>query len=202
MFRKGQEVSATIVVVADPRASKADRTRRDIVGAAIEVWAADNAASLGVVAQQAGVGRTTLNRYFTDRAQLMAAVDQECAARYGAAVVRSRPTEGTGRDALLRMCTELIQLGPVLGLVFADNALVDPDTWFDEEDDPLGAAVARGYEDGSLAVDLPDDWIGTFVWTSLFAAHLVVSAGTHTWHEAAGLLTRTLTSGLAGPAHP
>ena len=155
MFRKGQEVSATIVVVTDPRASKADRTRRDIVGAAIEVWAADNAASLGVVAQQAGVGRTTLNRYFTDRAQLVAAVDQECAARYGAAVVRSRPTEGTGRDALLRMCTELIQLGPVLGLVFADNALVDPDTWFDEDDDPLGAAIARGYEDGSLAVDLP-----------------------------------------------
>ena len=90
------------------------------------------------MAQQAGVGRTTLNRYFTDRAQLVAAVDQECAARYDAAVVRSRPAEGSGRDALLRMCTELIQLGPVLGLVFADNALVDPDTWFDEEDDPLG----------------------------------------------------------------
>jgi AcrR family transcriptional regulator len=179
--------------------SKAERTRRDIVAAAIEVWADDNAASLGDVARHGGVGRTTLNRYFSDRAQLIAAVDQECAVRYGAAVVRSRLGEGTGRDALLRMCTELIQLGPVLGLVFADNALVDPDTWFDEEDDPLGAAVGRGYEDGSLAVDLPADWIGTFVWTSLFAAHLVVSSGTHTWHEAAGLLTRTLTSGLAGP---
>ena len=75
----------------------------------------------------------------------------------------------------MRMCTELIQLGPVLGLVFADNALVDPDTWFDEEDDPLGVVVGRGYTDGSLATDLPPDWIGTFVWTSLFAAHLVVS---------------------------
>jgi hypothetical protein len=51
-----------------------------------------------------------------------------------------------------------------------------------------------------LATDLPPDWIGTFVWTSLFAAHLVVRAGTSTWHEAAGLLTRTLTSGLAGSA--
>ena len=184
-----------------PGPSKAERTRRDIVDAAIEVWAGDNAASLGDVAQQAGVGRTTLNRYFTDRAQLVAEVDRECAARYRAAVVRSRPAEGSGRDALLRMCTELIQLGPVLGLVFADKALVDPDTWFDD-DDPLGAAVARGYADASLAAELPGDWIGTFVWTSLFAAHLVVSSGSHTWHEAAGLLTRTLTSGLAGPPAP
>ena len=188
--------------MTEPRPSKSDRTRRDIVGAAIEVWATDNGASLGEVAQQAGVGRTTLNRYFSDRSQLVVAVDAECAIRYAAAITRSRPDEGSGRDALMRMCTELIQLGPVLGLVFADNALVDPDTWFDEEDDPLGVVVGRGYTDGSLATDLPPDWIGTFVWTSLFAAHLVVSSGTHTWHEAAGLLTRTLTSGLAGSARP
>ena len=188
--------------MADPRATKADRTRRDIVGAAIEVWAADNAASLGDVAQRAGVGRTTLNRYFSDRGQLVAAVDVECASRYTAAVSRSRPDEGSGRAALLRMCTELIQLGPVLGVVFADNALVDPDTWFSDDDDPLGTVIARGYADQSLSADLPGDWIGTFVWTSLFAAHLVVNSGTQTRHEAADLLTRTLTSGFAGPAHP
>lgn len=87
----------------------------------------------------------------------------------------------------------------MLGVVFADNALVDPDTWFAEDDDPLGVVVRRGYADGSLATDLPPEWIGTFVWTSLFAAHLVIRAGTSTWHEAAGLLTRTLTSGLAAP---
>ena len=178
--------------------SKADRTRRDIVNAAVQVWALDNGASLAAVARQAGVGRTTLNRYFTDRAHLVAGVDAECRSRFVAAVARSRPTEGSGRDALLRLCTELIQLGPVLGLVFADNALVDPDTWFEDDEDQLGLVIGRGYADGSLAGDLPGDWIGTFVWTSLFAAHLVVSTGARTWHEAAVLLTRTLTSGLAG----
>lgn len=183
--------------MSDDRPSKADRTRRDVVGAALEVWAADNAASLGEVAIRAGVGRTTLNRYFSDRSQLVGAVDEECRARYTAAVARSRPAEGPGWSALLRMCTELIQLGPVLGLVFADNALVDPDTWFPGDDDPLGAVIARGHSDGSLAADLPADWVGTLVWTSLFAAHLVVTSGTRTWHEAAGLLTRSLTSGLA-----
>ncbi|HYI59798.1 MAG TPA: TetR/AcrR family transcriptional regulator [Microlunatus sp.] len=184
--------------MTETRSSKTDRTRRDIVDAAVEVWALDNAASLGAVASRAGVGRTTLNRYFTGRAHLVAGVDAECRDRFVAAVARSRPAEGSGRDALLRLCTELIQLGPVLGLVFADNALVDPDTWFDDEEDQLGQVIGRGYADGSLAADLPPDWVGTFVWTSLFAAHLVVSTGARTWHEAAGLLTRTLTSGLAG----
>jgi AcrR family transcriptional regulator len=186
--------------VTDERPTKSDRTRRDIVDAAIEVWAEDNSASLGEVAERAGVGRTTLNRHFADRSALVQGVDAECARRYAAAVARSRPEEGSGRAALMRLCTELIQLGPVLGVVFADNALVEPDTWYAEDDDPLGVVVGRGYTDGTLATDLPPDWIGTFVWTSLFAAHLVVRAGTSTWHEAAGLLTRTLTSGLAGPA--
>ncbi len=185
--------------MTDERPTKSDRTRRDIVDAAIEVWADDNSASLGEVAQRAGVGRTTLNRYFPDRSRLVAEVDGECARRYAAAVARSRPAEGSGREALMRLCAELIQLGPVLGVVFADNALVDPDTWYAADDDPLGVVVGRGYDDGSLATDLPPEWIGTFVWTSLFAAHLVIRAGTSTWHEAAGLLTRTLTSGLAAP---
>jgi AcrR family transcriptional regulator len=176
---------------------KAERTRRDIVAAALEVWAGDNAASLGEVADRAGVGRTTLNRYFSDRGQLVHAVDEECRQRFVAAIHRSRPAEGSGLDALLRICTELLQLGPVLGLVFADNALVDPDAWGDDEEDPLGATIARGYRDGSLAADLPGDWIGTVVWTSLFAAHLVVAGGTRTRHEAAGLLVRTLMTGLA-----
>lgn len=196
MFRKGQAVSTKITTMT-AASTKADRTRRDIVMAALDVWAEDNAASLGAVADRAGVGRTTLNRYFTDRAELLTAVDDECRLRYTAAVSRSRPGEGTGREALLRMCSELLQLGPVLALVFADNAVIDPDSWSEEAEDPVGQVVSRGYEDGSLAADLPADWIGTFVWTTLFAGHLVVRSGTRTWHEAADLLTRTVTSGLA-----
>lgn len=180
--------------------AKANRTRRDLVDAAIERWSSDNTAALGEVAQQAGVGRTTLNRYFSDRAQLVAAVDVECRHRYAAAVARARPGEGTGLAALLRLCTEVMRLGPVLGLIFADNALVDANTWYDDDSDPLGVILARGYEDGSLAADLPPTWVGALVWTSLFAAWLVVRSEELTWHESAQLLTRTLGSGIAAPS--
>jgi len=175
------------------------RTRRDIVAAAIECWAADNSASLGEVAVAAGVGRTTLNRYFSDRAQLIAAVDAECRARFAAAVGRARPAEGTGLTALLRVCGEIVHLGPVLGLIFADNALVDPDTWeTDEAADQLSTLAARGQADGSIAADLPLEWVATVVWTSLFAGWLMIRSQALTRPEVSQLLARTLASGVAG----
>lgn len=176
---------------------KADRTRRDIVQAAIECWAQDNTASLGDVAAAGGVGRTTVNRYFASRVELVRAVDVECRLRFLAAVDRARPTDGSGLPALLRVCTEILQLGPVLGLVFADNALVDPDTWTEDDQDPIGLLVVRGQADTSIAPDLPAEWVATMVWTTLFAAALVVRSGSSTVHEAGLLLGRTLAGGIS-----
>ena len=182
-----------------PQSARAARTRRDIVEAAIEAWALDNSASLGQVAESAGVGRTTVNRYFSDRGQLVDAVDAECRRRFLAAVDRARPSDGTGLAALQRACAEIAQLGPVLGLIFADNALVDPDTWAEDEDPgALGALVLRGHADGSIALDLPADWVATHVWTSLFGASLMLRSSTLTSSEVGQLLVRTLAGGVAG----
>jgi AcrR family transcriptional regulator len=182
--------------------AKATRTRRDIVAAAIECWSADNSASLGEVAVAAGVGRTTVNRYFSDRAQLITAVDAECQMRFAAALVRARPAEDSGLTALLRVCGEIVDLGPVLGLIFADNALVDPDTWGtdesgDESGDEFTALAARGQADGSIAPDLPLAWVVTLVWTTLFAGWLMIKTETLTRVEVSQLLSRTLASGVA-----
>lgn len=190
-------------------ASRGQRTVRDIVQAAISCWGRDGTASLGEVARNAGVGRTTLNRHFTDRAALVAAVDAACMDLFTLANQKARPEEGTGLSALQRLCVEYVDLGDVLGLVFADNPVVDPDRWGDHvsdhgrgggtdtsELDPLSAAVARGQADGSIDVELPTEWVGTLAWTSLYAAWLGISTEQVSRQEAARLLTRTLTSGV------
>lgn len=183
--------------------SKADRTRRDIIEAAIECWAADNTASLTQVAALAGVGRTTVNRYFAERAHLVAAVDAEIQNRFQAAMRRARVQDGSGLDGLARVCGEIIELGPVLGLIFADNALVDPDTWSENEaagaDGPeaIGVVIVRGQVDGSIAPDVPVDWVATLTWTSLFAAWLMIKSEGLTRHEATTLMLRTLAGGVA-----
>ena len=186
-------------IVPDPSSAKAARTRRDVVQAAIESWAVDNAGSLGDVAAAAGVGRTTVNRYFPNRAALVAAVDAECRTRFARAVQQARPDAGSGLAALQRVCGEILQLGPVLGLIFADNALVDPDTWgAGSGPEALAGVVLRGQADGSVAADLPVDWVLTHTWTSLFGAWLVIRSEAVTTAEASGLLARTLAGGIGG----
>ena len=200
MFRFGQGVFCSYTrPVSTPPAGKALRTRRDIVQAAIESWAVDNAGSLGDVAEAAGVGRTTLNRYFPSRAALVEAVDAECRMRFAAAVQHARPDEGPGLTALQRVCGEIVQLGPVLGLIFADNAPVDPDTWgAGSGPEALAVVVVRGQSDGSIAADLPEGWLITHTWTSLFGAWLMIRSSSATTAEASRLLVRTLATGIGG----
>lgn len=185
---------------------KSQRTRRDVLQSAIDCWSDDGAASLGEVADRAGVGRTTVNRHFPTRAALLSAVDLECRERFVAAGHRARLDEGTGLEALQRCCIELVDLGTVLGLIFADNALVDPDTWTDDPDavgpdavspDAVSSAVVRGQADGSIDPALPLDWVVTWTWTSLLAAWLTIQSQSMSRHHAATLLTRTLSGGVA-----
>ena len=53
------------------------RTRKAILDAAIGVLATDPAASLGQIADAADVGRTTLHRYFPERADLLTALTRK-----------------------------------------------------------------------------------------------------------------------------
>ncbi|WP_375423143.1 TetR/AcrR family transcriptional regulator [uncultured Friedmanniella sp.] len=181
-----------------PPAGKSARTRRDLVQAAIESWSVDNTRSLGEVAHAAGVGRTTLNRYFPSRAALVAAVDEECRIRFDAAIRGARPDADDGLAAVVRMCAEVLQLGPVLGLIFADSALVDPDSWgAGSGPEVMTAGLLRGQRDGSVASDLPAEWIATHTWTTLFGAWLVIRSEDATTAEVTQLLARTLTGGIS-----
>ena len=105
------------------------RTRDAIISAAIETWAEDSRATLAQIADAAGMGRSTVHRYFADRNELLAAVDQECQRRFVGATERARPGDGLGLEACHRLCEEFLGLGSVLRLIFADNPLVNPDSW-------------------------------------------------------------------------
>ena len=188
-----------------------ERTRQSIVTAAIETWAEDRNATLARIAAAAGVGRSTVHRYFADRAELLTAVDRECQRRFVAATERARPGDGSGLEACHRLCQEYLELGPVLELIFADNALVDPDSWSastgeagagaGEDDDPFVEAVLRGHRDRTVDPELPIGWAVTALWMLLYSAWLYSSTGQGSRREVSVLLVRTV-AGAIGRSAP
>lgn len=169
------------------------RLGRDaLVSEALTHLAANPQASMIELSQSIGVGRTTLYRHFGDREALVAAAARLGARRFGEAVMKARPGEGTGLAALERICAELFTLPDVLTLLFADNPIITDETFAeaaaesrsgaesraDAEDDPLEAVIARGQADGSIDEGVPIGWAAAFVYLTIGSGHLFsVSVG-------------------------
>lgn len=183
----------------------AARTRRDIVAAAIEAWSTDSGTSLTEIARRAGVGRTTLNRYFSSREDLVTEVDRVARAELGSALAQAELGRGTGLAALLRAAESLLAAPAILGLIFTDNPVIDPDAWDGsatrEADSSLQAAITRGHRDGTIDPDLPVEWVETFLWTTLLAAQLSLAGGRPA-RRVAGWLERSLTGGIGSTTPP
>ncbi len=172
------------------------RTRQAIVEAAVRALAADPGASLGRVAELADVGRTTLHRYFPERADLLDAVARHAVRSIAAAHDRARLDEGTALEALLRVAQEYLELGDLLTVLF--SGLVPEEAWADDvtNGDALVRLCARGRTDGSLDPRLPDDWSQGVLWSALYLSWSTLRAGDADRHTVVTNLLLTLRKAL------
>ncbi|NUU19134.1 TetR/AcrR family transcriptional regulator [Cellulomonas humilata] len=173
------------------------RTRKAILDAAVRVLAQDPGASLGQIADAADVGRTTLHRYFPDRADLLAAVTQEAGRRLGDAAVRARLEEGPGLDALLRACQTCLTLGDLLTLLFTETISLEACGDEDGFSRALDDAIARGLADGTLDPRLSPAWLQGTLWSSLYLAWSELREGTSPQHDVVGQLLLTVRKALS-----
>ncbi|WGW12077.1 TetR/AcrR family transcriptional regulator [Saxibacter everestensis] len=176
-----------------PASGARSRTRNAIIEAAIRVMGRDASATLGDVASGAGVGRTTLHRYFPDRSNLLEAISSEVVSGLGGAIERARIGEGTGSEALRRMCREYFELGDLLNVVFTELVTIPDEAWGCDEgdDDPVAAVVIRGHNDGSIDPQMSPRWIQTMMWSLLYAGWSQVNDGA-TKHDTLDLILRTM----------
>lgn len=175
-----------------------NRTRQAILDAAVALLGQNPAASLGEIAVAAQVGRTTLHRYFAERSDLLAAVGAECHQQLCAATERARVEDGPGGEALLRICREYFDLGPVLSLVFGQpDLMTGAQGWDPSVGVCLTRVVERGHADGSIDPELPAAWVESLLWSQLYAgwSYLGDTAGTSR-HDVLRLLTRSLGNAL------
>ncbi|MFD7290002.1 TetR/AcrR family transcriptional regulator [Streptomyces sp. NPDC059863] len=177
------------------------RTRRAILDAAVARLSADHAASLADVAESAGVGRTTVHRYFPERSDLLAAIGTDVRERIEAATARARLDDGPAPEALDRLCLEYFELADRLMLL--DDV---PQFWawsgLDEEEEApsdraLLALVQRGQRDGTLDPDVDSTWLQNVLWALLYAAWEQTREHNTPKHTALSLCLRTLRKATA-----
>lgn len=187
--------------------SRQDRTRRALLDAAAELLSKDTRASLGEVAAAAGVGRTTLHRYFPTREALVLALADEAVDCVAEAIADSRPTEGAVAPALRRAVAGLVELGPWVRFLNADPTIYDsPELnrrWY-EAFEPVADALRRGQRDGSVRADLPVTWLVDLLGGAVITAWDSVHEGRLAAREAADVVSRSVLDGIAvpGPTHP
>lgn len=193
---------------AAPHGSGMRRVGREaLIREALTALAADPGAAMGEISQAIGVGRTTLYRHFGDRESLVAEVARFGARMFVDAFLGARPDDGSGLEAVERVCRELFTVPEVLTLLFADNPIITDDHFAEVErrgrpdhageratasatdsgvprddgagdGDPLERIIARGQGDGSITRDVPVEWAAAFVFLTIGSGHLYgVSTG-------------------------
>ncbi|MEV0219227.1 TetR/AcrR family transcriptional regulator [Streptomyces sp. NPDC050704] len=190
------DTADTVDTAVSSRSGARSRTRRAILDAATVVLAKNSAASLGDVAAAAGVGRTTVHRYFPERSDLLNALGSDVLDKIAAATDRGRLDDGPALAALERLCQELFELGDLLTLVF-DESLAAAWNWegWDEDTDAdraLAGLIERGHTEGAFDPDMDTDWIVQVLWSLLYVAWQRGRTGTGTKHEALTLCLHTL----------
>jgi AcrR family transcriptional regulator len=170
------------------------RTRRAILDAAVRTLTADAGASLAAIATEAGVGRTTLHRYFPDRGDLLRAISADALQRAAEAVERARIEDGPAPDALERLCQEYFDLGDVLMLLYSESRLMETPEWHEETeaDRAVIGLIARGQAEGTLDPDVPVAWIQMVLWGLMYTAWEHVRTNQAPKHEALTLCLRTI----------
>jgi AcrR family transcriptional regulator len=175
------------------------RTRRAIVDAAVVLLAGDPTASLGDVAAAAGVGRTTVHRYFPERSDLLAAIGTDVLEKVAAATERARLDDGPAAKALERLCQEYFELGDGLTLMFETPQLANWSGWEEETaaDEHFLRTVRRGHAEGSIDPELDEEWVRNLVWALLYSAWEHTRIAGASKHSAMSLCLHTLRKAIA-----
>ncbi|HVQ88070.1 MAG TPA: TetR/AcrR family transcriptional regulator [Actinomycetes bacterium] len=180
--------------------SRPDRTRRNLLDAATLVLSKDSGASLAEVATVAGVGRTTLHRYFATREDLVRALVVDALDRVAAAIADAEPGQGSAIDALQRIADAVIPQGPSLRFLASDPSPYSaPDIlrrWYDALE-PVADAVRRGQRDGSIRPELPVAWVVDAYAGAILTAWDSVDEGRLARQDAPRLVMSTVLFGVA-----
>lgn len=181
-----------------PESSVRNRTRGAILAAAASVFARDRAATLPDVAKAAGVGRTTLHRYFPDRESLIEAAFEDSVQVIGQSMSDAALDQGTPLEAMRRAVAAMVAAGDRLLFVFGDPHVPKGYGTQDEAAprDPVIDLIERGQAEGVFDPEVSARWIQHVLWVLVYRGCEDADTGELPRHGIAATVTRTLENGI------
>ncbi|WP_231986748.1 TetR/AcrR family transcriptional regulator [Mycobacterium sp. 852002-40037_SCH5390672] len=173
------------------------RTRAAILAATASVLAANRTATMPEIATAAGVGRTTLHRYFADRETLIYEATLDSIRVLTEAVDEAATDDGPALEAMRRFVTAAVSIGERLVFLFGDPAVlrdIPPDQSPNEE--LVINLIARGQREGVFDPDLNPTWIRHALYGLILRGNEQAMAGALPRHTVAPLIARTFERGI------
>lgn len=187
-----------------PTPGTTSRTRRAILDAALTVLTEDSHASLSDIAKAAEVGRSTLHRYFPDRAALIKGLNEDTDQATRRAFEEAELTQGTPAEAFRRLVHAMYEVAPRVHLLFNETQfggeLEGDEDWDDARWEkthwPVGELFHRGQREGYFDAEIDDDWFVRMLWYALSGGWEAVTEGKLSKHQAIALTIRLLEGGV------
>lgn len=189
--------------MTDPKPAESGsrvRTRTAILDAAVEALTADRQASMTEIAAAAHVGRTTVHRYFPERADLIRAVFHHVGERGQEAIRRAEPHSGPVRDAVRRVVEECMGFGPILVYLYSEPLLTaepELENALRGMEEAVEEVLAR--PDAGLNSEFPRMWIRQAFWALLYAGWETAQTSEIPRHQIVEMILTTFTQGFYGP---
>jgi len=172
------------------------RTRAAILAATASALAANRTATMPEIAAVAGVGRTTLHRYFADRETLIYEATLDSIRVLTEAVGEAATEDGPALDAMRRFITAAGSIGERLVFLFGDPAVLRdiPPAQLNEES--VIKLIERGQHEGVFDSDLNPTWIRHALYGLILRGNEQAMAGALSRHTVAPLISRTFERGI------
>lgn len=185
-----------------PESGTRSRTRRAILSAAASVLARNRYATLPDIADAAGVGRTTLHRYFPDREGLINAIIEDSVQAIEQSVADAALEQGSPMEAMRRLVAAMVAVGDRLLFLFGDPRVLENYRMADAPappDDPVVALIKRGQAEGVFDPAVSADWIQHVVWALVYTGFEEADKGRLPRHGVTSTVIHTLENGIHPP---
>jgi AcrR family transcriptional regulator len=182
-----------------PRSGARVRTQRAILDAAASVLARDRTATIPSIADAAGVGRTTVHRYFPDREALIHATVEDSVDVVQRSLAAAALHEGPPVDAMRRAIAAMVAVGDRLMFLFGDPRALETygvTIAAMPLDDPVRALITRGQAEDAFDAEVSAAWIQHVLWAVVLRGCVDADSGGLPRHGVVATVIRTLERGI------